>query len=327
MRGRGQRRPAPLRRTAGEIEDGQPREVHPPGARQLQQQVERPLPGAEPQLRRAGVPGRCARLGLEPGFGRPPRSPPGQPASSSGALTRSAAPASPGAAGPAPAKASSPPTRSRAAAAPARGPAAVALLWAPGSSATCRSGQVVPQCAHSQRRASGWSGPRRSTSSGTGTRRCRSSGHPPGSPLPSPPRARLRRSRRRSTASRSWPARMRAPWRLIERRCGSGGRREQVEPVLLARARGRRARGSRPVRRAAWRNSGDQVGVAGDDEVVVQPVRVRQRQDVGVVRHGGAGNDCAAALPCPARAAVTARACGPGCRRAAGRGGRSGAWS
>ena len=54
-----------------------------------------------------------------------------------------------------------------------------------GSSATFRKGHVVPQCPHSNRRASGWPCPRRSSAPGTGTRRWRSSGQaPPPPPLP-----------------------------------------------------------------------------------------------------------------------------------------------
>jgi hypothetical protein len=83
-----------------------------------------------------------------------------------------------------------------------------------------------------------------------GQSRCRSSGHEP--PPPRPARADTR-SRRRSTASRSWPARMRAPCRLMERgpaprATRPGGGTSPPPPAQVVRP------GDRPGPAAACRN-------------------------------------------------------------------------
>ena len=108
------------------------------------------------------------------------------------------------------------------------------------SSATWRGACVVPQCSHSRARDAGSSGPSRSTLSGTGTRACRSKGH-----------ARLRptcataKSWRRPTASRSWPATIRAPARLRVRHRGVGEKGRHGRRVGGQRGQARRLAPSR----------------------------------------------------------------------------------
>ena len=184
-----------------------------------------------------------------------------------------------------------------------------------GSSTTPRSAWVVPQCAQSQARVSGCSGPSRSSRSGTGSSRCRSSGQ-----------ARLAAARsatrrcRASAASRSWPARMRQPSRLRLRRCGAGGTASRWNQSSAAGPRSC-CPGDHPGAGRRGAEGRDLGRRSGDPQVVVEPVRMRQRQ------HLGAPAPPPLPRPAPPSRASQVEQLGRRCRSPAWPGGHSRAWS